>query len=91
MLIKIGIGASFLYGCHRGWTLPKWYNMSYKSRLGFTFVTGIKYIIPPFCIIKYIHLCIRVWNYNKGSKYCAYPPWDKYIYGEWGFYHPRVF
>ena len=89
--LKILAGASFSYGCYRGWTLPGWYNMSNSSRVICAVATGVKYSIPPFCIIKFIQMSIRVTYYYRGYTYDKYPKFLNELYTEWGIFHPRVF
>jgi hypothetical protein len=83
-------GASFTYGCYRGYTLPKWHNMSDSSRVLLSVATGVKYVVPPFCLFKYGCLAVRLWNEARGLKYMAFPEWNRFIYGEWGLHHPNV-
>lgn len=87
---------SFGYGFYRTYSLPMWYtNPSFTKdyaiqqsiRLPMSFAGGIKYVLPPFCIVMYIDLFFRYkeskseYPFSKGS--------DRWR--EWGFIHPSVF
>jgi len=90
MYLKSLLFASFTYGCYRGYTLPKWHNISDLTRASVTIATGIKYVVPPFCVFKWGCLGVRLWNELNGYRYSTFPLWNKYIYGEWGFDHPNT-
>jgi hypothetical protein len=98
---KVIIGmalASYSYGFYRSWTLPIWYNEYTKKRseipirLGMSNVMGIIYVIPPFCLIKYAELGMRIYDV-----YCPESRFNKSVlkthgdhWKEWGFYQPRM-
>jgi hypothetical protein len=90
--------ASYSYGFYRSWTLPIWNNeyTKYRSDIPIRFcmsnVMGIVYVIPPFSLIKYWELFLRLYDvycpkslYYKSSIKQHGDHWR-----EWGFYHPRV-
>ena len=91
MAFRYLVSIPFSYGFYRGWTLPIW---SEKSEMGIrvvlSTVTGIKYILPPFCLVKYSHFGQRLWN-----QYYKIDPkrdWDnqREAYQEWDLVHMRV-
>jgi len=89
MLTKLAC-ASFVYGCYRGWTLPMWHNMHHRARFGMTIAIGIKYVLPPFCISKYLQLIARVYYHYTGYTYEKFPYFTKNLYLECGVHHPNV-
>jgi hypothetical protein len=81
----------FSYGFYRGWTLPIWSDHSETPiRVILSAATGVKYILPPFCFVKYSHLGQRLWNryYNINPK----KEWDtqREAYQEWDLVTMRV-
>lgn len=87
--VAAAIALSYSYGFYRSWTLPIWKNCEYTDyplRIGLSTVSGFAYIVPPFCVMKYMNLALRVRDYKNG--------WDRREcseqWTEWGFYHDRV-
>lgn len=87
------IALSYSYGFCRSWTLPIWKNCEceynyneYPLRIWMSTVSGFAYIVPPFCVMKYMNLALRVRDHRNG--------WNRREYSdqwrEWGFYHDRV-
>lgn len=83
------IALSYSYGFYRSWTLPLWKNCEYTDyplRLGMSTASGFAYIVPPFCVMKYMNLALRIRDHKNG--------WDRRECSEqWrecGFYHDRV-
>ena len=75
------LATSFVYGCYRGWTLPIWSDHRGKTlRIVFTVANGIKYVVPPFCIVQWGCL---------GARLCSNDPpnWNNL---EFGYHHPSV-
>ena len=89
---KIGLFAislSYSYGFYRAWTLPMWKNgdhTDYPLRTGMSTISGFTYIVPPFCVMKYINLALRIRDHRSGWN----RPESSEQWREWGFYHDRV-
>ncbi len=91
---KIGlctIALSYSYGFYRAWTLPMWKlgnNSDSPLRVGMSTISGFAYIVPPFCVMKYVNLALRVRDHRNGLDRHEYIDSDQWR--EWGFYHDRV-
>ena len=91
--ISTAIALSFSYGFYRTWTLPLWKNCDYTDyplRIGMSTVSGFAYIVPPFCVIKYGNLALRIRDYKNGWNRREYSEHWREEWREWGFYHDRV-
>jgi hypothetical protein len=84
--------ASYSYGFYRSWTLPMWHNeyTSRRSEMPIRFVMssvmGVMYVLPPFCLVKYTELGMRlcdVYYLNTEKR-------DSSHWQEWGFFQPRI-
>lgn len=86
------VSIPFSYGFYRGWTLPIWKQKKSETgiRVILSTVTGIKYILPPFCFVKYSHLVQRIWNQYRNID--PLKDWDNQrdAYQEWDLVHMRV-
>ena len=103
LLLGLGI-CSYSYGFYRSWTLPIW---TEKNDLPIRFVMsnvmGVNYVIPPFCLIKYANLGIRIYDVYNGSytydekegRYRSIRGGYVYMtdshWKEWGFCQPKMF
>jgi hypothetical protein len=87
--LLIGItGVSYSYGYCRSWTLPWWSSPVKKEdrllRAMFAATMGIGYVIPPFCVMKYVDLVRRI-DDQRHYRARSGEHWK-----EWGYDHPRV-
>jgi hypothetical protein len=91
-MYKYLIGLSFTYGCYRGWTIPFRHHNQYDNmmRCYLSLATGVKYVVPPFCIVKYVQLLARVYTNYYGISNERFPSLTRNIYQEWGIPHPDV-
>lgn len=86
---------SYSYGFYRAYTLPIWdihNHTSYKDKIkelsiciASSSFNGFVYVFPPSCIVKYMHLGIRMSDNKHG--------YDKngICWQELGFRHPKLF
>jgi len=93
------LGTSFIYGFYRSWSLPIWqttYDTTSRYtivrditfRMGISIVNGIVYTMPPFSLIKYTYMGMRMYDVTQGyhpERFCKREHWK-----EVGFFHPRV-
>lgn len=98
------MGCSYSYGFYRSWSLPVWEEKGdLPIRLGMSNVMGVIYVFPPFALIKYAELGMRIYDVYDGTY--VYDEKEKRYrdvrggYGymtnnshwkEWGFYHPKM-
>ena len=86
------IGLSYSYGFCRGWTLPIWSDIHKASfresvtRITMSVGSGMLYILPPFCFIKYLNMYGRLYERKHGMN-----NYRGEIWREWGICHPRTF
>ena len=86
------IGLSYSYGFCRGWTLPIWSDIHKASfresvtRITMSVGSGMMYILPPFCFIKYLNMYGRLYERKHGMN-----NYRGEIWREWGICHPRTF
>jgi hypothetical protein len=80
------VGLSYSYGFYRSWTLPIWDIgcNQLPERMVASNLMGLVYISPPFCIIKYSNLALRIHQHRQGN------PIKGDNWKEWGFVNPRV-
>lgn len=101
--VAIGlVGLSYSYGFCRSWTLPLWRDIPASSvkevtiRFIVSSITGFTYVIPPFCMMKYRNLWLRLQDERRGLNQLqedpsqAKPDRDPH-WREFDFFHPRAF
>jgi hypothetical protein len=100
--VAIGlVGLSYSYGFCRSWTLPLWSDIPSSSvkevtlRLIVSSITGFEYVIPPFCMMKYRNLWLRLQDERRQqedpSQVSPKKPDRDHHWREFDFFHPRAF